>query len=42
MRPHAHTDHHWQVYFDTHAAIVSVCQEAGWPAPMPAVRCVQA
>ncbi len=33
VRPYTHTDHYWQVYFDTNEAIVRVCQEAGWPAP---------
>lgn len=33
VRPYTHTDHYWQVYFDTNVAIVKVCQEAGWPAP---------
>jgi len=44
VRPYTHTDHYWQVYFDTSAAIVRTCQEAGWPAPMPAqvTRIVQA
>jgi small conductance mechanosensitive channel len=36
VRPYTHTDHYWQVYFDTNAAIVRVAQEAGWPAPTPA------
>jgi small conductance mechanosensitive channel len=35
VRPYAHNDHYWQVYFDTNEAIVRVCQEAGWPAPTP-------
>jgi len=35
VRPYTHTDHYWQVYFDTNAAIVQVCKEAGWPAPTP-------
>lgn len=35
VRPYAHTDHYWQVYFDTNEAIVRVCKEAGWPAPTP-------
>ena len=35
VRPYTHTDHYWQVYFDTTAAIVQVCKEAGWPAPTP-------
>ena len=33
VRPYTHTDHYWQVYFDTNEAIVRVCVEAGWPAP---------
>ena len=33
VRPYSHTDHYWQVYFDTNEAIVRVCQEAGWPVP---------
>jgi small conductance mechanosensitive channel len=36
VRPYCHTDHYWQVYFDTNEAIVRVCAEAGWPAPTPA------
>lgn len=35
VRPYCHTDHYWQVYFDTNEAIVRVCREAGWPAPTP-------
>ena len=33
VRPYTHTNHYWQVYFDTNEAIVRVCTEAGWPAP---------
>lgn len=33
VRLYTHTDHYWQVYFDTNEAIVRVCKEAGWPAP---------
>lgn len=40
VRPYTHTDHYWQVYFDTNEAIVRVAREAGWPAPMPATRFV--
>jgi Small-conductance mechanosensitive channel len=36
VRPYCHTDHYWQVYFDTNEAIVRICREAGWPAPTPA------
>lgn len=35
VRPYCHTDHYWQVYFDTNEAIVRVAHEAGWPAPTP-------
>lgn len=35
VRSYTHTDHYWQVYFDTNEAIVRVAREAGWPAPMP-------
>lgn len=33
VRPYTHTEHYWQVYFDTNEAIVRVCQQAGWPVP---------
>jgi small conductance mechanosensitive channel len=36
VRPYTHTDHYWQVYFDTNDAILRVAREAGWPAPTPA------
>ena len=36
VRPFTHTDHYWQVYFDTNEAIVRVAREAGWPPPTPA------
>ena len=44
VRPYCHTDHYWQVYFDTNEAIMRVCKEAGWPAPTPAsiTRMIQA
>jgi small conductance mechanosensitive channel len=35
VRPYTHTDHYWQVYFDTNQAIVQTCKDAGWPAPTP-------
>jgi small conductance mechanosensitive channel len=41
VRPYCHTDHYWQVYFDTNEAIVRVCAEAGWPAPTPTTRMIQ-
>ena len=37
VRPYTHTNHYWQVYFDTNEAIVRVCKEAGWPAPSATV-----
>jgi len=33
VRPHAHTDHYWQVYFDTHKAVVATFGAAGYPVP---------
>jgi small-conductance mechanosensitive channel len=33
VRPYCHTDHHWQVYFDTHKAIVTTFGAAGYPVP---------
>jgi len=35
VRPYCHTDHYWQVYFDTNEAIVAVSKQANWPAPTP-------
>jgi small conductance mechanosensitive channel len=35
VRPYCHTDHYWQVYFDTNEAIIRTAVEAGWPAPTP-------
>ena len=35
VRPYTHTDHYWQVYFDTNEAIVQDGRDAGWPAPTP-------
>jgi len=31
VRPFTHTDHYWQVYFDTNKAIIAVAGEAGFP-----------
>lgn len=36
VRPFCHTDHYWQVYFDTNRTIKDALGEAGFPAPMPA------
>lgn len=33
VRPHTHTDHYWQVYFDTNMAINATFGEAGYPTP---------
>jgi small conductance mechanosensitive channel len=33
VRPYTHTDHYWQVYFDTNRLIREAFGEAGFPAP---------
>jgi small conductance mechanosensitive channel len=33
VRPYTHNDHYWQVYFDTHKAVVSTFGAAGYPVP---------
>ena len=33
VRPHTHTDHYWQVYFEANKAIVAVSGEGKYPAP---------
>ncbi|XHS78397.1 mechanosensitive ion channel family protein [Burkholderiaceae bacterium UC74_6] len=33
VRPYCHTDHYWQVYFDTHKTIVATFGAAGYPVP---------
>jgi len=33
VRPYTHNDHYWQVYFDTHRAIVATFGAAGYPLP---------
>jgi small conductance mechanosensitive channel len=33
VRPYCHTDHYWQVYFDTNRTIREAFGEAGFPAP---------
>jgi small conductance mechanosensitive channel len=35
VRPYTHTDHYWQVYFDTNRVIREAFGEAGYAAPMP-------
>lgn len=36
VRPYCHTDHYWQVFFDSHKLIRQSLTEANFPAPMPA------
>jgi small conductance mechanosensitive channel len=33
VRPYTHTDHYWQVYFDTNRAITETFGAAGYPVP---------
>ena len=33
VRPYCHTDHYWQVYFDTNKVIRETCGSAGYPVP---------
>jgi small conductance mechanosensitive channel len=33
VRPYTHTDHYWQVYFDTNRTIVETFTGAGYPIP---------
>ncbi|MFM7634062.1 MAG: mechanosensitive ion channel family protein, partial [Cyanobacteriota bacterium] len=33
VRPYTHTNHYWQVYFDTNRMIVDVLSDAGFPVP---------
>jgi small conductance mechanosensitive channel len=33
VRPYTHTDHYWQVYFDTNKAITEAFGAAGYPVP---------
>jgi small conductance mechanosensitive channel len=33
VRPYCHTDHYWQVYFDTNRAIRESFGSAGFPVP---------
>jgi small conductance mechanosensitive channel len=37
VRPYCHTDHYWQVYFDTNKAILDTFNNAGYPVPERAV-----
>jgi small conductance mechanosensitive channel len=38
VRPYTHTDHYWQVYFDTNRAISDAFGAAGYPVPETPVR----
>jgi small conductance mechanosensitive channel len=38
VRPYVHTDHYWQVYFDTNRVIRDTFGAAGYPAPEAHVR----
>jgi small conductance mechanosensitive channel len=40
VRPYTHTDHYWQVYFDTNRTIRETFAEAGFPAPATAFRSI--
>ena len=40
VRPYTHTDHYWQVYFDTNRTIREAFGEAGFPAPVATLRSV--
>jgi small conductance mechanosensitive channel len=42
VRPYTHTDHYWQVYFDTNEAISDAFGAAGYPVPEAHVRMHQA
>jgi small conductance mechanosensitive channel len=42
VRPYTHTDHYWQVYFDTNKAISDTFGAAGYPVPEAHVRMKQA
>ena len=33
VRPYCHTDHYWQVFFDTNRVIAAVGKEAGYAPP---------
>jgi small conductance mechanosensitive channel len=41
VRPYTHTDHYWQVYFDTNRAIADTFGAAGYPVPESHVRMKQ-
>jgi small conductance mechanosensitive channel len=41
VRPYTHTDHYWQVYFDTNRLIADTFGAAGYPVPESHVRMKQ-
>ena len=41
VRPYTHTDHYWQVYFDTNRVIADTFGAAGYPVPESHVRMKQ-
>lgn len=41
VRPYTHTDHYWQVYFDTNRAICDTFGEAGYPIPVDHVQTIR-
>jgi small conductance mechanosensitive channel len=41
VRPYCHTDHYWQVWFDTNRVIAETFGAAGYPVPEQHVRMVQ-
>lgn len=41
VRPYTHTDHYWQVYFDTNALIKQAFGEAGYSVPEQHLRVLQ-
>ena len=38
VRPYTHSDHYWQVYFDTNRAVVDTFGAAGYPVPEERIR----
>jgi small conductance mechanosensitive channel len=42
VRPYTHTNHYWQVYFETNKLIRDTFNAAGYPAPEPQMRIRQA
>jgi small conductance mechanosensitive channel len=41
VRPYTHTDHYWQVYFDTNKAISDTFGAAGYAVPEARYRIAQ-